>query len=399
MIIREAYISQIVPLIDKNLIKVLTGVRRSGKTVLLSQIQDYLLKNGRSKSQIINISLESKKNKKFKDGDVLYEYLISACEKLNAKAYIFLDEIQVVSGWEEVVSSLLVDIDCDVYITGSNSKLLSGELATLIAGRYIQIHVYPFTLSEAKQMLEQNSKFKSDEVLFQDYLKYGGLPMRFSLEEISLEAYLSDTYDAIVVKDIIQRNNIKDTNLLNMILAFLMDNIANPFSARSIVAALKQEGINTTVETVIAYIDYIKKAMVVYSAQRYDIKGKKLLTTNEKYYTVDLGLRNCVKASGEIDYNKLYENIVYLELLYRGYDVKVGKTDDYEIDFVAYKGSDTLYVQVCYLLASTETVEREFGNLERIKDNYPKYVISGDLPDFSRNGIKHYNIIKFLLNE
>jgi predicted ATPase (AAA+ superfamily) len=399
MIIREAYISQIVPLIDKNLIKVLTGVRRSGKTVLLSQIQDYLLKNGRSKSQIINISLESKKNKKFKDGDVLYEYLISACEKLNAKAYIFLDEIQVVSGWEEVVSSLLVDIDCDVYITGSNSKLLSGELATLIAGRYIQIHVYPFTLSEAKQMLEQNGKFKSDEVLFQDYLKYGGLPMRFSLEEISLEAYLSDTYDAIVVKDIIQRNNIKDTNLLNMILAFLMDNIANPFSARSIVAALKQEGINTTVETVIAYIDYIKKAMVVYSAQRYDIKGKKLLTTNEKYYTVDLGLRNCVKASGEIDYNKLYENIVYLELLYRGYDVKVGKTDDYEIDFVAYKGSDTLYVQVCYLLASAETVEREFGNLERIKDNYPKYVISGDLPDFSRNGIKHYNIIKFLLNE
>ncbi len=399
MIIREAYINQIVPLIDKNLIKVLTGVRRSGKTVLLSQIQDYLLKNGRSKSQIINISLESKKNKKFKDGDVLYEYLISACEKLNAKAYIFLDEIQVVSGWEEVVSSLLVDIDCDIYITGSNSKLLSGELATLIAGRYIQIHVYPFTLSEAKQMLEQNGKFKSDEVLFQDYLKYGGLPMRFSLEEISLEAYLSDTYDAIVVKDIIQRNNIKDTNLLNMILAFLMDNIANPFSARSIVAALKQEGINTTVETVIAYIDYIKKAMVVYSAQRYDIKGKKLLTTNEKYYTVDLGLRNCVKASGEIDYNKLYENIVYLELLYRGYDVKVGKTDDYEIDFVAYKGSDTLYVQVCYLLASTETVEREFGNLERIKDNYPKYVISGDLPDFSRNGIKHYNIIKFLLNE
>lgn len=399
MIIREAYINQIVPLIDKNLIKVLTGVRRSGKTVLLSQIQDYLLKNGRSESHIINISLESKKNKKFKNGDVLYEYLISACEKLNAKAYIFLDEIQVVSGWEEVVSSLLVDIDCDIYITGSNSKLLSGELATLIAGRYIQIHVYPFTLSEAKQMLEQNGKFKSDEVLFQDYLKYGGLPMRFSLEEISLEAYLSDTYDAIVVKDIIQRNNIKDTNLLNMILAFLMDNIANPFSARSIVAALKQEGINTTVETVIAYIDYIKKAMVVYSAQRYDIKGKKLLTTNEKYYTVDLGLRNCVKASGEIDYNKLYENIVYLELLYRGYDVKVGKTDDYEIDFVAYKGSDTLYVQVCYLLASTETVEREFGNLERIKDNYPKYVISGDLPDFSRNGIKHYNIIKFLLNE
>ena len=397
MIIREAYLRQIIPLIDKNLIKVLTGVRRSGKTVLLSQIQDHLLKSGRSESQIINISLESKKNQKFKNGDVLYDYLISACEALKTKAYIFLDEIQAVSGWEEVVSSLLVDVDCDIYITGSNSKLLSGELATLIAGRYIQIRVYPFTLSEAKQMLEQTGKFKSNEELFQNYLKYGGLPMRFSLEEISLETYLSDTYDAIVVKDIIQRNSIKDQNLLNRILVFLMDNIANPFSARSIVATLKQEGINTTVETVLAYIDYIKKAMVVYSAQRYDIKGKKLLTTSEKYYAVDLGLRNCVKASREIDYNKLYENIVYLELLCRGYDVKIGKTDDYEIDFVACKGSDILYVQVCYLLASPETIEREFGNLERIKDNYPKYVISADLPDFSRNGIKHFNIIKFLL--
>ena len=399
MILRHAYLEQIIPLIDKNLIKVLTGVRRSGKTVLLSQIQDYLLERGVPKTNIVNISLESKKNKKYKDGDALYDYLLSACEALDGKTYIFLDEIQAVSKWEEVVSSLLVDVDCDIYITGSNSKLLSGELATLIAGRYIQIHVYPFTLSEAKAIQKQNGKYTSDEALFADYIRYGGLPMRFSLEDISLEPYLSDTYDAIVVKDIIARNNIKDTGLLNMILAFLMDNIANPFSARSIVAALKAEGINTTVETVISYIDYIKKAMVVYSAQRYDIKGKKLLTTNEKYYTVDLGLRNCVKASGEIDYNKLYENIVYLELVYRGYDVKVGKTDDYEIDFVAYKGSDILYVQVCYLLASPDTVEREFGNLERIKDNYPKYVVSGDLPDFSRNGIKHYNIIKFLLNE
>ena len=399
MIIRQAYLDQIIPLIDKKIIKVLTGVRRSGKTVLLSQIQEHLLNKGIPAENVINISLESKKNKKYKDGDVLYDYLISVCEAIRGRAYIFLDEIQVVSAWEEVVSSLLVDVDCDIYITGSNSKLLSGELATLIAGRYIQIHVYPFTLSEAKAVQKQNGKYTSNENLFTDYLRYGGLPMRFSLEDISLEPYLSDTYDAIVVKDVIQRNNIKDTGLLNMILAFLMDNIANPFSARSIVAALKAEGINTTVETVISYIEYIKKAMVIYSVQRYDIKGKKLLTINEKYYTVDLGLRNCVKTSGEIDYNKLYENIVYLELLYRGYDVKVGKTDEYEIDFVAYKGADILYVQVCYLLAAPETVEREFGNLERIRDNYPKYVISGDLPDFSRNGIKHYNIIKFLLNE
>jgi predicted AAA+ superfamily ATPase len=399
MIVRKAYLDQIIPLVDKNLIKVLTGVRRSGKTVLLSQIQDYLLDRGVPKTNVVSISLESKRNQAYKNGDVLYDHLLSTCEVLDGKVYIFLDEIQVVSKWEEVVSSLLVDVDCDIYITGSNSKLLSGELATLIAGRYVQIHVYPFTLSEAKEIQKQNGKYTSDEALFADYLRYGGLPMRFSLEEISLEPYLSDTYDAIVVKDVIQRNQIKDTRLLHMVLAYLMDNIANPFSARSIVAALKTEGINTTVETVIAYIDAIKKAMVLYSAQRYDIKGKKLLTTNEKYYTVDLGLRNCVKASGEIDYSKLYENIVYLELLYRGYDVKVGKTDDYEIDFVAYKGSDILYVQVCYLLAAPDTIEREFGNLERIKDHYPKCVVSGDIPDFSRNGIKHYNIIRFLLNE
>ena len=399
MIIRQAYLDRIIPLIDKKLIKVLTGVRRSGKTVLLSQIRDHLLSKGIPETNIISISLESKKNSKYKDTDVLYNYLLSKCEATDGRTYIFLDEIQAVAKWEEVVSSLLVDADCDIYISGSNSKLLSGELATLIAGRYIQIRVYPFTLSEAKSILIQNGKYTSDEALFADYLRYGGLPMRFSLEQISLEPYLSDTYDAIVVKDIIHRNSIKDTGLLNTILTFLMDNVANTFSARSIVAALKAEGINTTVETVISYIDYIKKAMIVYTAQRYDIKGKRLLTTNEKYYAVDLGLRNCVKSSGQLDYNKLYENIVYLELLYRGYDVRVGKTDNYEVDFVAYKGSDVLYVQVCYLLASAETVEREFRNLELINDNYPKYVISGDLPDFSRNGIKHFNIIKFLLNE
>lgn len=398
MIIREGYLKQIIPLVDKNLIKVITGVRRSGKTVLLSQIQDYLLAHGKTKNQIINISLESKKNSHFKNGDALYHYLLSACEKSKTKVYIFLDEIQLVSNWEEVVSSLLVDVNCDIYITGSNSKLLSGELATLIAGRYIQIHVYPFTLKEAKEMALQNGKFESDEKLFQNYLKYGGLPMRFSLEDISLDAYLSDTYDAIVIKDIIQRNQIKDTNLLISILAFLMDNIANPFSARSIVNSLKQEGINTSIETIITYINCIKKAMIIYGAQRYDIKGRKLLTTNEKYYAVDLGLRNTIKSSSEIDYNKLYENIVFLELLYRGYEVRVGKTDEYEIDFVAYKGEQTIYIQVSYLLGSEETIQREFGNLESIKNNYPKYVISGDLPDFSRNGIKHYNIIDFLLH-
>lgn len=398
MILRKAYLDQIIPLIDKNLIKVLTGVRRSGKTVLLQQIQDYLLQHGRRKDNVVYISFESKANAHLKNSDALYAYLIDAAKKAEGKTYIFLDEIQTVSAWEEVVSSLLVDLDCDIYITGSNSKLLSGELATLIAGRYIQIHVYPFTLSEAKEITLQNGTFVSDDALFLDYLRYGGLPLRFSLEEISVEPYLSDTYDAIVVKDIIQRNKLNDSTLLNLLLSFLMDNIANPFSARSIVSALAANGIRTSVDTVLAYIGYIKNAMIMSSVQRYDIKGKKLLATGEKYYAVDLGLRNVIKASNEIDFNKLYENVVYLELLSRGYDVKVGKTDNYEIDFVAYKGKERIYVQVSYLLASPETVEREFGNLERINDNYPKYVISGDLPDFSRNGIRHFNIVRFLLD-
>lgn len=399
MILRKTYLDQIIPLIDKNLIKVLTGVRRSGKTVLLQQIQNYLLQHGRRKNNVVYISFESKANAHLKNSDALYAYLIDAAKKADGKTYIFLDEIQTVSAWEEVVSSLLVDLDCDIYITGSNSKLLSGELATLIAGRYIRIHVYPFTLSEAKEITQQNGTFVSDDALFLDYLRYGGLPLRFSLEEISLEPYLSDTYDAIVVKDIIQRNKLNDSALLNLLLSFLMDNIANPFSARSIVSALAANGIRTSVDTVLAYIGYIKNAMIMSSVQRYDIKGKKLLTAGEKYYAVDLGLRNVIKASDEIDFNKLYENVVYLELLSRGYDVKVGKTDNYEIDFVAYKGKERIYVQVCYLLASPETVEREFGNLERINDNYPKYVISGDLPDFSRNGIRHFNIVRFLLDK
>lgn len=399
MILRKTYLDQIIPLIDKNLIKVLTGVRRSGKTVLLQQMQDYLLQHGRQKNNVVYISFESKANAHLKNSDALYSYLIDAAKKAGGKTYIFLDEIQTVSSWEKVVSSLLVDLDCDICITGSNSKLLSGELATLIAGRYIQIHVYPFTLSEAKEITQQNGTFVSDDALFLDYLRYGGLPLRFSLEEISVEPYLSDTYDAIVVKDIIQRNKLNDSALLNLLLSFLMDNIANPFSARSIVSALAANGIRTSVDTVLAYIGYIKNAMIMSSVQRYDIKRKKLLTAGEKYYAVDLGLRNVIKASNEIDFNKLYENVVYLELLARGYDVKVGKTDNYEIDFVAYKGKERIYVQACYLLASPETVEREFGNLERINDNYPKYVISGDLPDFSRNGIRHFNIVRFLLDK
>ena len=391
MILRKTYLDRIIPLIDKNLIKVLTGVRRSGKTVLLQQIG--------GKDNIVYINFESKANAKFKNADVLYDFLIGAARAAKGKVYILLDEIQSVAKWEEVASSLLVDIDCDIYITGSNSKLLSGELATLIAGRYIRIKVFPFTFAEAKELTIKNGTFTSDERLFADYLRRGGLPQRFSLEDVSVGAYLSDTYDAIVIKDILQRNRINDPGLLTALLNFLMDNIANPFSARSITATLAANGVKTTTDTVLNYIEYIKNAMIVTAAHRYDIKGKRLLSSQEKYYAVDLGLRNTAASSDKTDFNKLYENIVYLELLARGYTVTVGKTDNYEIDFVAFKDDERIYLQVCYLLASGQTIDREFGNLERIDDNYPKFVISGDLPDFSRRGIKHLNIIDFLLKK
>lgn len=399
MIKRRLYLDQIIPLIDKPLIKVLTGVRRCGKTVLLTQINNALLERGVKKEQILYISMESKKNAAFRTGDVLYHHLLDYAENQKEKVYILLDEIQMVEKWEEVVSSLLVDIPCDLYITGSNSTLLSGELATLIAGRYVQIRVYPFSLAEAKEIMQENGRYKSDELLFADYLKYGGLPMRFALEPISIEPFLSDIYTSIVTKDIQNRNQIKNRDLLERLLSFLMDNIANPFSAHSIVDALEKAGTKTTVDTIGSYITAIKNAMIIYSIPRYDIKGKKLLSTNEKYYSVDLGLRNIMKNSENIDYNKLYENVVFLELLSRGYDIRVGKMDDYEIDFIAYKGKDKYYYQVCYALDSEKVIEREFGNLERIKDNYPKYVISGDAIDYSRNGIRHKNIIRFLLDE
>ena len=401
MIIREAYISQIVPLIDKNLIKVLTGVRRSGKTVLLSQIQDYLLKNGRSKPQIINISLESKKNKKFKDGDVLYEYLISACEKLNAKAYIFLDEIQVVSGWEEVVSSLLVDIDCDIYITGSNAKLLSGELATYLGGRYVEFVIYPFSFGEFMELYRSIAPDASIQQCFQKYLLAGGMPYLANLRyaDAPSKQYLHDLFNSVQLKDIVKRNKIRDVDLLERIIAYVIANVGTTFSATSLAKFLKNEQRTVAPETILNYIKYCCEAYLFYQVKREDLQGKQILASNEKYYIADHGIREAVFGGNMRDINLILENIVYLELLRRGYEVTVGRTGDKEIDFVCDKRGEKLYVQVCYLLASDETVNREFGAYDSIRDNFPKYVVSLDEFDMSRNGIKHRNIRDFLLAE
>lgn len=409
MIYRAKYLEKIIPFIDKPLIKVIIGVRRSGKTVLLSQIAEHIAKSV-AEEQILSINFESYKNRKLQNADVLYDFIIQRYGEIGKKRlYLFLDEIQEVSDWQKVINSLSVDIDCDIYLTGSNSNMLSGELATYIAGRYVHFTVYPFTFSEIKQYyneergLSQTLPVKlvpSDEVLFEDYLQFGGLPQRFLLDgKQSIRAYLDDVFNTIVIKDVVNRNKIKDIDLLQRLTAFLLDNVGNPFSATSICKKLKAEGVRTTVSTLMNYIAAIKNAMVVMVASRYDLKGKALLSTNEKYYATDLGLRNHVKSLDVIDYNKLYENVVYLEMLSRGYEITVGKLGDFEVDFICKKSNRIIYIQVAYLLADNSVVEREFRPLQKIDDNFPKYIVSGDKHDFSGKGIIHKNIVDFLLDE
>lgn len=400
MILRSKYLEKIIPFIDKPLIKVIIGVRRSGKTVLLSQISELIAERV-SCERILSLNFESYANRKLQEPDALYEYVLQKSREVAGKRlYIFLDEIQEVEDWEKVINSLTVDIDCDIYITGSNSNMLSGELATYIAGRYVHFTVYPFTFSEAVEYCKSIAVNYSKEELFEDYLKYGGLPQRFILEgDTPIRAYLEDVFNTIVIKDVIARNKIGDVGLLRRLTAFLLDNVSNTFSATSICKKLNAEGVQTTVATLMNYISAIKNAMVVLTSSRYDLKGKALLSTNEKYYATDLGLRNNIKSSSIIDYNKLYENVVYLEMLSRGYEISVGKIGDYEIDFICTRGNNKIYIQVAYILADKSVIEREFRPLMKIEDNFPKYVVTGDRHDFSGNGIIHKNIIDFLLDQ
>ena len=398
MIKRELYMKRIRPFINTELIKVMTGIRRCGKSVMLELIKQELVESGINPSQFISINFEDMRYDHLHTAKVLHEEITRRASQIEGRAYLFFDEIQEVTDWEKCINSFRVGLNCDIYITGSNAKLLSGELATYLSGRYIQIQVFPFSLAEAKQQCIENGTYTSDEKLFADYLKYGGFPQRFFLpDDHSITTYLDDLYEAIIVRDIMLRHNIREQTALRNVLAFLLDNIGNPFSARNISGRMVSEGIKTTTATVLNYVDYFKEAFILLNASRYDIKGKALLSSTEKYYAVDLGLRNVIKKSEKLDSNKLYENIVYLEMRSRGYEVQVGKLDDTEIDFICYRGDEKLYIQVAYLITPADE-EREFGNLERLHDNYPKYVISGDLANLSRNGIIHRNIIDFLLN-
>lgn len=401
MLKRDEYIKQIVPFIDKDVIKVLTGIRRSGKSVMLKLLMEELKNRGINEKQFIYINFENLKYRNLKNYERLYDFILNKADNKYKSYYIFLDEIQEVEEWEKCVNSLRVDEDFnfDIYITGSNAKLLSGELSTYLAGRYIEFVVYPFSFKEFFEIIKEKNKEIDLKKAFQDYVKFGGMPFLHNLDynfEASMQ-YLQDLYASIILKDITQRNNIRDTDLLERIINYVIMNIGNTFSATSISKFFKNENRKVAIETILNYIKACEEAFLIYRVARNDLLGKKILNVNEKYYIADHGIREAIMENNQKNINQVLENIVYFEMLRRGYNVKIGKVDNLEVDFVCKKNDETIYIQVSYLLASEDTKEREFSVLENIKDNYPKYVLSMDEFDMSRNGIKHINLIEFLV--
>ena len=404
MIKRDLYLEEIKKYMNKPIIKVITGMRRSGKSMILKLIQEELENVGIIKENIIYMNFESLIYIDIKDFETLYKHIIEKTFNKKGKIYILLDEIQEVKGWEKAINSFLVDLDVDIYITGSNANLLSSELATYIAGRYIEIKIYPLSFQEYIDFASENNKktpLSIDEYFYQ-YLNFGGLPgihiFNYNKEEIY--QYLADVYNSILLRDVIARNNIRDIELLERVVLYIMDNIGNTFSAKSISDFLKNQGRKLSIETIYNYLKALENAFIISKVQRYDIKGKNILETQEKYYLSDLGFRNAKLGYQSNDISSYLENIIFLELLRRKYKVNVGKKNNKEIDFIANLRDENLYLQVTYLLASPETIEREFSPLKAIKDNYPKMVLSMDnLSESNIEGIKRKRIIDFLLEK
>lgn len=394
MIQREYYMKQIRPFINTDLIKVLTGIRRSGKSVMLQLIQEELLSQQVRPDQMISLNFEDLANLPLCQPMALYQWIADKAAAIKGKIYIFLDEIQEVTNWERVINSLRVAFDVDIYLTGSNAKLLSGELSTYLAGRYVQFVIYPFSYQE---FILANQLDDTPQA-FQKYLLFGGMPflMNLHFQEGPSRQYLQDMYNSVILKDIVQRNNLRDVDLLERIIGYALSSIGHVFSASNITKYLKSEHRKVSNDTVLNYLNACTTAYLFYKIPRQDLLGKKLLSINEKYYVVDHGLREAVYGHNARDIDQILENIVCLELLRRGYTVTIGKTGNFEVDFIAEKGNRKCYVQVTYLLASPETIEREFRVYKDIKDNYPKYVVSMDELDFSQDGIQHYNIRNFL---
>lgn len=398
---RNFYQRQITPWIDKSVIKVLTGMRRVGKSCLLRQVMDEREAAGIPKGNLIWIDKESV------DFDFIetYKHLIEHLEGLRISSpfvegmkYLFIDEVQEITGWERAVTSLLKDGDWDIYLTGSNAHMLSSELATLLSGRYVEIAVYPLSLPE---FLRFNG-LEKDRVreILPLYLRHGGFPAlhQFQGNETTVYQYINSLYDTIVLKDIVSRHELRNVPLFQQISRFVFDNIGNPFSAKRVADYLKSQRLKVTVDTVQNYLGYLTETFALYQVRRYDIKGRRHLEIYDKYYLGDIGLRNAQLGYRNDAISGLLENLVFLELRRRGHRVDIGKIGDAEVDFVASSENGVHYWQVCYLLASEETLDREFGALARIPDNHPKTVLSLDpVSPGNRNGISWISIIDFLM--
>lgn len=395
-IFRDRYIEKIKNFIDKPIVKILTGMRRVGKSTILNIIKNDVLKDIPEENKIY-MNFESFEFFEINNASSLKDYLNDKMKDLKGKVYFFFDEIQLVEDWEKVINALRVSFDSDIYITGSNSKLISGDLATLLAGRYVEFEIQPLSFYEFSEIYKDSNL--NEEDLFQKFIKIGGMPglKYFKLEEEVSQKYLNDIYNTVLVKDVLNYNNIRDVDIFNRILSFAMQNIGATFSASAIKNYLKSENRNISVDTVLNYLEYCNRAFILKKVPRFDLEGKKLLKVDEKYYLTDHGFRQSMGFSNVKDIEKTLENIVFIELLSRGYDVKIGKVKDREIDFVAKRGEIISYFQISYLMENEKTREREFGVYDLIKDNYPKYVLSMDKFDFSQNGIVHKNIIDFLL--
>ena len=393
--------SRIRPFIGSDLIKVMTGIRRCGKSVMLELIKQELIESGIDSAQIISINFEDMNYSHLQTAQALHDEITKRVAEVEGKAYLFFDEIQEVTNWEKCINSFRVSLDCDIYITGSNAKLLSGELATYLGGRYVEFTIYPFSFREFIELYHPVVPNASIQKSFQKYLLLGGMPYLANLRyaDAPSKQYLQDLFNSVQLKDIVKRNKIRDVDLLERIISYVMANMGTTFSANSLAKFLKNERRTTAPETILNYIKYCCEAYLFYQVKREDIQGKQVLASNEKYYIADHGIREAVFGGNTRDINLVLENIVYLELLRRGYEITVGRAGDKEIDFVCNRHGKKLYVQVAYLLASEETVNREFGVYDSIRDNFPKYVVSLDEFDMSRNGIKHQNICDFLLAE
>ena len=401
MIKREMYMSRIRPFIGTELIKVMTGIRRCGKSVMLELIKEELIESGVNPTQFISINFEDMKYTHLQTAKALHDEITRKAADIDGKIYLFFDEIQEVKDWEKCINSFRVSLNCDIYITGSNAKLLSGELATYLGGRYVEFTIYPFSFAEFMELYKTITPDEPIQKCFQKYLLFGGMPYLSNIryEEEPSKQYLHDLFNSVQLKDIVKRNKIRDVDLLERIIAYVIVNTGNTFSASSLAKFLKNEQRTVAPETILNYIKYCCDAYLFYQVKREDLQVKQILASNEKYYIADHGIREAVFGGNMKEINLTLENIVYLELLRRGYKITVGRTGDKEIDFVCHKQNEKLYVQVTYLLASDDTIQREFGAYDNIWDNFPKYVVSLDEFDMSRNGIKHRNIRDFLLAE